>query len=144
MKLSASLVVLLALISLPAARAADLARARLDTTFGSIGVAVKLDLTRDPLSAAKFLRYVHAVLYDGSAFYRVVRASDDKSAARIDIVQGGLTALERALPPVPHESTARTGIHHNDGGSWHGGRAQDLPTEAGSKLGERPWQRAAA
>ena len=95
-------------------------------------------MKRAPISAGEFLRYVDAGLYDGGAFYRVVRASDDKSAARIDIVQGGLTALERALPPVPHESTARTGIHHNDGGSWHGGRAQDLPTEARSKLGERP------
>jgi len=113
MKLSASLVVLLALISLPAARAADLARVRLDTSLGSI--VVEVDLKRAPISAGEFLRYVDAGLYDGGAFYRVVRASDDKSAARIDIVQGGLTALERALPPVPHESTARTGIHHNDG-----------------------------
>lgn len=61
------------------------------------------------------MRYVDAGLYDGGEFYRVVRADNDHSPAPINVIQGGLTDDKRALPPVRHESTAQTGIHHTDG-----------------------------
>jgi peptidyl-prolyl cis-trans isomerase A (cyclophilin A) len=85
---------------------------KIDTVLGSI--VVEVDLKHAPISAGEFLRYVDAGLYNGGAFYRIVRA-DDQSSSPIDVVQGGLTALERALPPVRHESTALTGIRHTDG-----------------------------
>jgi peptidyl-prolyl cis-trans isomerase A (cyclophilin A) len=95
------------------AHAADNARVKLDTSLGAI--IIEVDVRRAPLSAGEFLRYVDLGLYDGGAFYRVVRADTDTAPVRIDVVQGGLTALDRALPPIAHESTARTGIHHKDG-----------------------------
>jgi peptidyl-prolyl cis-trans isomerase A (cyclophilin A) len=88
-------------------------RVKLDTSLGSI--IIEVDVRRAPLSAGEFLRYVDLGLYNGGAFYRVVRADNDRGPARIDVVQGGLTTLDRALPAIAHESTAKTGIHHTDG-----------------------------
>lgn len=104
---------LLTMLCAFSAHAADKARVKLDTSLGPI--VIEVDVKHAPLSAGEFLRYVGLRLYDGGAFYRVVRANDDQAPARIDVVQGGLTALDRALPPIAHESTAQTGIHHTDG-----------------------------
>ena len=104
---------LLALLAAPTAQAADTARVAIQTPLG--GIVVEVDLKRAPVSAGEFLRYVDAGLYDGGAFYRVVREDNDRTVPRIEVIQGGLTALERALPPIAHESTAQTGIHHVNG-----------------------------
>jgi peptidyl-prolyl cis-trans isomerase A (cyclophilin A) len=95
------------------AQAASTARVEIDTSLGPI--VVEVDLKHAPISAGEFLRYVDAGLYDGGKFYRVVRADNDRSPVPIDVIQGGLTDANRALPPVPHESTAQTGIRHTDG-----------------------------
>lgn len=93
--------------------AAPTARVEIATSLGPI--VVEVDLKHAPISAGEFLRYVDAGLYDGGAFYRVVRADNDHSSVPIDVIQGGLTDAQRALPPVQHESTAQTGIRHTDG-----------------------------
>jgi peptidyl-prolyl cis-trans isomerase A (cyclophilin A) len=120
------------------AHAGDHARVRLDTSLGSI--IIEVDVGRAPLSAGEFLRYVDLGLYDGGAFYRVVRADNDQAPVRIDVVQGGLTALDRALPPIAHESTAKTGIHHTDGAISLARR--EIGTASGAKfficLGNQP------
>jgi peptidyl-prolyl cis-trans isomerase A (cyclophilin A) len=85
----------------------------LDTAAGEIDVAVFAD--RAPLSAADFLRYVDQGRYDGAAFYRTVRADNDRGNPRIAVIQGGLVDETRALPPIPHETTRDTGITHLDG-----------------------------
>lgn len=95
------------------AQAASTARVEIDTSLGPI--VVEVDLKHAPISGGDFLRYVDAGLYDGGEFYRVVRADNDHSAAPINVIQGGLTDAKRALPPVRHESTAQTGIHHIEG-----------------------------
>jgi peptidyl-prolyl cis-trans isomerase A (cyclophilin A) len=138
MKILAFSALFLALLWVSTTHAADTARVKLDTALGPI--IVEVDLKHAPVSAAEFLRYVDAGLYNGGAFYRVVRADSDFSAVRIDVVQGGLTALERALPPVPHESTVQTGIHHTDGTISLARR--ELGTASGAKfficIGKQP------
>lgn len=85
----------------------------LDTAAGEIDVAVFAD--KAPLSAADFLRYVDRGLYDGAAFYRVVRADNDHGTPKIEVIQGGLLDEAKALPPIAHETTRDTGVAHTDG-----------------------------
>jgi peptidyl-prolyl cis-trans isomerase A (cyclophilin A) len=85
----------------------------LTTALGDIEVAV--DLAHAPISAGDFLKYVDHKLFDGSAFYRTVRPDNDINPVKIDVIQGGLTNDKRLLPPIPHEPTSKTGLHHRNG-----------------------------
>lgn len=85
----------------------------LETTMGEIEIAVDLD--RAPISAGDFLRYVDEGLYEGAAFYRVVRKDNDHGVPTIEVVQGGLVGDTETPAPVPHETTETTGIIHRDG-----------------------------
>ena len=85
----------------------------LATSAGEIDIEVFDD--RAPLSAADFLRYVDRGLYDGAAFYRVVREDNDHGTPKIEVIQGGLTDEAKALPAIAHETTRATGIRHTDG-----------------------------
>lgn len=93
----------------------------LTTDLGVIELAVYPQ--RAPISAAGFLAYVDAGLYDGATLYRVVRADNDPSAAPIEVVQGGLLGpafvggaeaetfeAPMSLGPLMHETTAMTGL----------------------------------
>jgi peptidyl-prolyl cis-trans isomerase A (cyclophilin A) len=97
------------------ARAAEpaLPRVAIDTALGRI--VVELETKRAPLSAADFLRYVDKGLYNGAGFYRSVRRDNDRGTPTIEVIQGGLLDDSRALPPVAHEPTGRTGLKHLDG-----------------------------
>ncbi|HUA23056.1 MAG TPA: peptidylprolyl isomerase [Steroidobacteraceae bacterium] len=88
-------------------------RVVLTTALGAIEVAV--DPARAPISAGDFLRYVDRRLFDGSAFYRTVRPDNDINPVKIDVIQGGLVNDRKLLPPIPHEPTNKTGIHHRNG-----------------------------
>jgi peptidyl-prolyl cis-trans isomerase A (cyclophilin A) len=105
--------VIMGLVSSIPAHADPTARVELKTGLGPI--VVEVDLAHAPISAGEFLRYVDAGLYDGGAFYGVVRSDNDHGPAHIAVIQGGLTTMERALPPVAHETTMQSGIHHIDG-----------------------------
>lgn len=85
----------------------------LETDLGRIDVTV--DVERAPVSAGDFLRYVDQGLYDGAAFYRVVREDNDHGSQPIQVVQGGLVEEAKALAPVAHETTEETGITHREG-----------------------------
>lgn len=77
--------------------------------------AITLDLAADkaPLTVANFLRYVDAKRFDNTAFYRAVHAGLGSSTG---LVQGGLrNDPARVYPPIAHESTTTTGLHHVDG-----------------------------
>jgi peptidyl-prolyl cis-trans isomerase A (cyclophilin A) len=88
-------------------------RVLLDTEAGAIEVEVFID--RAPLSACDFLAYVDAGLYEGAAFYRVVRYDNDRGTPKIEVVQGGLLDETKQRPPVAHETTQMTGLKHVDG-----------------------------
>jgi peptidyl-prolyl cis-trans isomerase A (cyclophilin A) len=100
-----------------APRAADAPRVRLETDLGAIVVEVYPD--RAPASAANFLRYVEEGRFDGAAFYRVVTPGNQPdNPVKIEVIQGGLGFADdhpRRLPPIPHETTAATGLAHRDG-----------------------------
>ena len=80
----------------------------LDTSAGRITVAVHL--SKAPLTARNFLRYVDQKRLDGTSFYRAVGSAD------YGFVQGGTqNDPARILPPVAHEPTTQTGLTHDDG-----------------------------
>ncbi|HWV13102.1 MAG TPA: peptidylprolyl isomerase [Sphingobium sp.] len=80
----------------------------LDTSAGRIVVAVHV--SKAPVTARNFLRYVDQKRLDGTSFYRAVGAAD------YGFVQGGTqNDPARVLPPVAHEPTTQTGLTHDDG-----------------------------
>ncbi len=71
-----------------------------------------------PITAANFLRYVAEGRFKGATFYRTVRMDNQPdNAIKIEVIQGGLKddAHPQSLPPIEHESTAKSGILHKDG-----------------------------
>jgi peptidyl-prolyl cis-trans isomerase A (cyclophilin A) len=95
------------------AAAADRTRVTLVMAAGLIEIDVAV--REAPLSSADFLRYVDAKDYDGGTIFRVVRPDNDHGSPVIDVVQGGIRAGARKLPPIAHETTAMTGLRHLDG-----------------------------
>jgi len=94
----------------------DRVRVVLETGLGDIEVEV--DLARAPITAANFLRYVDAGLYDGGLFHRTVKPGNQPgSAVRIEVIQGGVDPARegQGFPPIPLERTSRTGLRHLDG-----------------------------
>lgn len=84
-------------------------RVVLETDAGRI--VLELENQRAPVTTANFLRYVDEGRYDGTSFYRVMKA-----APGYGFVQGGTdNARGRVLPPIAHESTSQTGLSHLDG-----------------------------
>jgi peptidyl-prolyl cis-trans isomerase A (cyclophilin A) len=85
-------------------------RVAIETSLGTITVAV--DQRRAPRTSANFLAYVDDGRFDGTTFYRAARR---KSDPKLGLIQGGIdTDARRALPPIPHEPTTKTGILHLD------------------------------
>ncbi len=86
------------------------------TELGEIHITV--DPENAPVTSANFLRYVDAGLFDSACFYRVVRPDNQpKDSVLIAVIQGGRYEKEETggFPPIAHETTAQTGIHHLDG-----------------------------
>lgn len=84
------------------------------TEYGDI--LVEIYASQAPLTAANFLRYVDAGLYDGSTFHRTVTLENQPNdSVRIEVVQGGTLPVENCFPPIAHETTETTGIKHLDG-----------------------------
>jgi len=80
-------------------------------------IVVELFDKQAPVTVANFLAYVDQGLFKGASFYRVVRLDNQpRSSVKIEVIQGGLGAGGgKALPPILHETTDRTGIRHRDG-----------------------------
>ncbi|MBW7945409.1 MAG: peptidylprolyl isomerase [Sphingomonadaceae bacterium] len=86
-------------------------RVAITTSEGPIVLA--LEKERAPLTTANFLRYVDQKRFDGTAFYRALKVSDDGSYG---LIQGGTQGnLKAMLPPIAHEPTTKTGLSHTDG-----------------------------
>ncbi len=88
----------------------------METPHGEIDIAVSAE--RAPLTAANFLTYVDAGMYDGGRFHRATRPDNYTPAPpnrpMMEIIQGGINPARRAesLPPVPLERTSVTGLRH--------------------------------
>jgi peptidyl-prolyl cis-trans isomerase A (cyclophilin A) len=86
-------------------------RVAIDTDAGAI--VVELDTKHAPITTGNFLGYADKHLFDGTYFYRAART---KGAPTLGFVQGGVRhSATRSLPPIAHEPTSKTGIHHVDG-----------------------------
>jgi peptidyl-prolyl cis-trans isomerase A (cyclophilin A) len=90
----------------------------IETTVGSIDVEV--DQTHAPLTAANFLKYVDAHMYDGGRFHRAVRLDNQaRKDVLIEVIQGGRTPEQsktvKGFGPIPLERTSVTTITHVDG-----------------------------
>jgi peptidyl-prolyl cis-trans isomerase A (cyclophilin A) len=74
-----------------------------------------------PISTANLLTRVERGLLANSSVYRIVTLANqpDTVPAKIEVVQFGLprsdTQEADPLPPIPHETTAATGLRHLDG-----------------------------
>lgn len=87
-----------------------------DTTLGQF--IAEIFIRQAPLTAANFLNYIRSGFYKDATFYRATRPDNDFHSYNIRVIQGGMgLAFEHApaLPPIPHESTAMTGLRHVDG-----------------------------
>ncbi len=70
-----------------------------------------------PITAANFLRYVDAGLYDGTSFFRVVTIEESfpNQEVPITVAQCGQVEKEKLFPPIQHETTEETGLRHLNG-----------------------------
>jgi peptidyl-prolyl cis-trans isomerase A (cyclophilin A) len=94
--------------------AAEAPRVLVRTELGDILIEVYPD--KAPITAANFLRYVDARLYDGAVFHRTVTlANQPKDQIKIEVIQAALLPPEKVLPPIAHETTDATDLRHKDG-----------------------------
>lgn len=86
------------------------------TELGTI--VFEIDLENAPVTARNFMRYVDEDRMQGMSFYRVVRMDNQPNKdVKIEVIQGGFGTDDNPLQlaPIAHESTATTGILHEDG-----------------------------
>ena len=88
----------------------------MQTDLGEI--EVEIDGAHAPVTAANFLKYVDAGLYDGGRFHRTVRPDNQREKpVKIAVIQGAANAGRKAefFPAIPLERTNMTGLAHKDG-----------------------------
>jgi len=84
------------------------------TEVGEFTVEVYAD--EAPLTAANFMKYVEAGLYDGTVFHRSVTPDSPRNRpGQIEVIQGGQVAGEKSFPAIALERTSATGVKHVDG-----------------------------
>jgi peptidyl-prolyl cis-trans isomerase A (cyclophilin A) len=88
----------------------------IETEAGEI--EAEIDTVRAPMTAANFLKYVDAGLFDGGRFFRTVRPDNQvDKPVKIAVIQAAGSRERRAdfLPAIPLERTNVTGLSHKDG-----------------------------
>jgi peptidyl-prolyl cis-trans isomerase A (cyclophilin A) len=86
------------------------------TKYGSI--IAELYPEKAPVTCANFIKYIKDNKFEGLNFYRVVRMDNQpNNKVKIEVIQGGLGVDEDeySYPPIPHETTQKTGVLHKDG-----------------------------
>jgi peptidyl-prolyl cis-trans isomerase A (cyclophilin A) len=81
-------------------------------------IEVEIDTARAPITAANFLRYVDAGLYDAGRFHRAVRPeTESRTDYPIQVIQAGIDPARRreGFPAIALERTNGTRIRHGDG-----------------------------
>ena len=106
-----ALILLAAQVAVPAPPPPPPATVRVALTTPQGRIVLELEKERAPITTANFLRYVDQKRFDGITFYRTVKVQPNYG-----FVQFGVqNAPKRVLPPIKHEPTTLTGIHHTDG-----------------------------
>lgn len=91
-------------------------KATIYTELGEIGL--ELYEQQAPITTKNFIQYIEGKHYDETKFYRTVTPTNQpNNEIKIEVIQGGISFNDEAdiFPPINHESTKRTGIHHLDG-----------------------------
>ena len=100
----------------PQAKADDIL-VRIETPLGNIDAVV--DTAHAPLTAANFLKYVDAGVYDGGRFHRATRPDNYvpqlPDRPPFQIVQADIKQGSPKFPPIPLERTTLTGLTHKAG-----------------------------
>jgi len=86
---------------------------RIVTDLGDIVIELYPD--KAPRSASAFLAEVSARSYDGGSFSRIVRADNDRGSPTIEVIQGVSADPAGLRANVEVESTADTGLRHENG-----------------------------
>ena len=92
---------------------------RIETALGNIDVVV--DTAHAPITAANFLKYVDARLYDGGRFHRATRPDNYvpqlPDRPPFQIVQADINPQRGGdkFPAIPLERTSQTGLTHKAG-----------------------------
>ena len=100
-------------------RAAErVVRTHVETEAGNFVIEVDVEIA--PITVAHYLAHVDRKLLDGGSVYRVVNIANQGPETRhkIEVVQWGMNQPDGrppALPPIVHETTKQTGLHHVDG-----------------------------
>jgi peptidyl-prolyl cis-trans isomerase A (cyclophilin A) len=87
----------------------------IQTDLGEI--ELEIDTAHAPSTAANFLKYVDAGLYDGGLFHRTVRPDNQREKpVKIAVIQGAANASRKSeyLPAIALERTNKTGLAHKD------------------------------
>ncbi len=110
------------------------------TTLGDI--TLELYPKQAPVTVANFERYILENRFTGASFYRTVTLQNQPhNKVKIQVIQGGLFNDNdpKMLPPIPLETTAKTGLHHLNGTI---SMARDKPNSATSEfficIGDQP------
>lgn len=88
----------------------------MQTDLGEI--EMEIDTIKAPATAANFLKYVDAGLYDGGLFHRTVRPDNQRDKpVKIAVIQAAANAARKGefFPPIALERTNTTGLRHKDG-----------------------------
>jgi peptidyl-prolyl cis-trans isomerase A (cyclophilin A) len=89
------------------------AKVRVNMVTADGPILIELEARRAPITSANFLYYVDHRFFDGTSFYRAARA---KGAPKQGFIQGGTRGdVRKWTPPIAHEPTTKTGLHHVDG-----------------------------
>lgn len=117
MRTAAAALLVTAAIAAPRA-SLDLVRVAIETSLGTI--EVEIDSTHAPVTAANFLRYIDAKMYDGGRFHRAVRLDNQaRKDVLIEVIQGGRSPEQaktvRGFATIPLERTSVTTLRHVDG-----------------------------
>jgi len=94
----------------PAAAAPAPAPVRVTLATSAGLILVEIDRAHAPVTAANFLRYVDARRLDGIAFFRAMRLAWGPG-----LIQAGQNQPAKLYPPIAHEPTTATGLHHVEG-----------------------------
>lgn len=109
----------------------DPVRVVVETGMGAFELEV--EVSRAPVTAGNFLRYVDGGHYDGGTFFRTVHAENQPNdSIRIAVIQGGRNpdAEAETFPSIALERTSETGLVHVDGAVSMGRTGPDTATHS--------------
>jgi peptidyl-prolyl cis-trans isomerase A (cyclophilin A) len=81
-------------------------------------ITMEIDVVHAPVTGENFLKYVDGKFYDGGVINRAVRPDNTtRHDVEIEVIQFQSDPARRRemFPPIPMESTAKTGLKHVNG-----------------------------